>query len=273
MESAIGIMQGRLSDKTGQPLQSFPWKDWKKEFRRANSIGFNQIEWLLDGNNDSQNPIALSSGQKKILELSSKYNIKVKSLCAHSLMDGGLLHSDILNVENSKNKLLKILSWASAINVDYVVLPIMDAMSIQNDSAKEKLKKILQEVVNSSHPIVLLESDLNARQLMSFIDGTNMKNLGVLYDLGNATALGFDIKSELQILHTYIREVHIKDRYKNNGGSMRLGNADTQLKIAIQTLKDLSWQGSIILETPVFDDWSAEACSNYNYTFNLFSQT
>jgi hypothetical protein len=54
---------------------------------------------------------------------------------------------------------------------------------------------------------------------------------------------------------------------------MRLGNADTQLKIAIQTLKDLSWQGSIILETPVFDDWSAEACSNYNYTFNLFSQT
>ena len=52
----IGIMQGRLSNKPGQPLQSFPWNTWKKEFLRAHSIGFNQIEWLVD--DAKNNPIA-----------------------------------------------------------------------------------------------------------------------------------------------------------------------------------------------------------------------
>jgi|APSaa5957512535_1039671.scaffolds.fasta_scaffold25635_3 L-ribulose-5-phosphate 3-epimerase len=266
---SIGIMQGRLSNKTGQPLQSFPWGSWKEEFKRASSIGFNKIEWLVDGNSDGQNPIASPSGQKEILRLSDKYDISVNSLCAHSLIDGNLLHDNILNVNNAKHKFLKILSWATEISIDFVILPIMDAMSIQDDIAKEKLKKMLCEVVTEGHPTVLLESDLPAQQLKSFIDDVGLDNLGVLYDLGNATAMGFNIESELGILHKYIKEVHIKDRYKNNGCSASLGNADTQFKAAIKTLKDSSWQGSFILETPIFDDWKAEACSNYNFTYNL----
>jgi sugar phosphate isomerase/epimerase len=262
----IGIMQGRLSEKPGQPLQSFPWDSWKKEFERANSIGFSQIEWLVDGVNDNNNPIASKTGQKKILELSIKYGIGVKSLCAHSLIDGDLLHTSVLNVENAKRKFSQILSWASAINIEFIILPIMDAMSIQNDNAKEKLKNILHEVVNIDHPTILLESDLPALQLKFFLDAVEIDNLGILYDLGNATAMGFDIESELRILHKYIKEVHIKDRYKNNGGSARLGIADTQFKIAIQTLKELSWQGSFVLETPIFDDWKDEAKANFTFT-------
>jgi sugar phosphate isomerase/epimerase len=161
------------------------------------------------------------------------------------------------------------LSWASAINIEFIILPIMDAMSIQNDNAKEKLKNILHEVVNTDHPTILLESDLPALQLKFFLDEVEIDNLGILYDLGNATAMGFDIESELRILHKYIKEVHIKDRYKNNGGSARLGIADTQFKVAIQTLKELSWQGSFILETPILNDWSTEAYSNYNFTADL----
>ena len=76
----IGIMQGRLSNKLGMPLQSFPWDSWEEEFERASSIGFNQIEWLLDGVNDTNNPIASVDGRKQILYLSKKYSVNVKSL-------------------------------------------------------------------------------------------------------------------------------------------------------------------------------------------------
>lgn len=272
MKNKIGIMQGRLSDKPGQSLQSFPWNSWEKEFKRANSIGFSQIEWLVDGNNDDLNPIASLSSQKKILELSGKYKVTVKSICAHSLIDGDLLHANISNVDSAKNRLLEILSWAMAIDADFVILPIMDEMSIQSDGARESLKQVLHEVLTIDHPEVLLESDLPAQQLKLFIDDVSLDNLGVLYDLGNATALGFDIESELNTLHKYIKEVHIKDRYKNNGGSARLGSADTPFKTAIRVLKDLAWQGSFILETPVFDDWSSEARNNFNFTAKLISQ-
>jgi L-ribulose-5-phosphate 3-epimerase UlaE len=270
---SIGIMQGRLSDKPGRPLQSFPWDGWQKEFKRANTIGFNQIEWLVDGDNDNQNPIASLSGQREIIELSNKYDVTVKSLCAHSLIDGNLLHTNVLNAKRAKHKLLQILSWATIISVDFVILPIMDAMSIRDESAKEKLKQVLREVVTTDHPTILLESDLPAQQLKLFIDDVGLDNLGILYDLGNATAMGFNIESELNILYKYIKEVHIKDRYKNNGDSVRLGSADTQFKIAIQTLKDLSWQGPFVLETPIFDDWNTEAYINYNFTSNLVNQT
>ena len=80
MKNKIGIMQGRLSEKPGQPLQSFPWDSWKKEFERANSIGFNQIEWLVDGDKDKDNPISLKDGQKEIARLSKKYNISTIEL-------------------------------------------------------------------------------------------------------------------------------------------------------------------------------------------------
>ncbi len=267
---SIGIMQGRLSDKPGQALQSFPWDDWKKEFERASSIGFSQIEWLIDGGND--NPISSKDGQREILNLSRKYNITVKSLCAHSLMDGELLSGNTLKIKNAQDNFLQILSWALAINVDFIILPVMDAMSIQSNSARERLKKVLREIITTSHPMILLESDLPAQQLKLFIDDVGLDNLGVLYDLGNATALGFDVKAELNLLHRYVKEVHIKDRFKNNGRSTRLGEANTQFNVAIQVLKQLSWKGSFILETPIFSDWSIEAHSNYKFISSLIDE-
>ena len=264
----IGIMQGRLSNKQGKPLQSFPWNSWKEEFVRAHSIGFKQIEWLVDGVNDDDNPIASVNGRKEISLLSIKYDVSINSLCAHALIDGKLL-SNGKNQKDALEKFSKILFWASEARIEYVILPVMDAMSIQTDESKEKLRKVLHEVVDSYTPKVLLESDLSAIQLKEFLDEVNLENVGVLYDLGNATAMGFDIESELKLLYPLIEEVHIKDRYINNGSSDRLGMANTSFDKAIQILQKSFWNGSLVLETPVFDNWKDEAEANFSFTKNL----
>jgi L-ribulose-5-phosphate 3-epimerase len=269
MNMIVGIMQGRLSNKNRMPLQSFPWDTWEKEFERANKIGFNQIEWLIDGTNDEENPIASAKGRNQILFLAKKYKISIRSICAHNFIDGKLL-SDGKSQENEINKLSKILSWAKEINIDYVILPVMDGMSIQNYKAREKLKKILHKVLVYDKPKILLESDLQGIQLKNFVDGCQINNLGVLYDLGNATAMGFDLEKELEILIPYIDEIHIKDRYLNNGSSTRLGEADTAFDKTIKLLTDLKWNKSLVLETPTFDDWKIEAESNFCFIKNLF---
>ncbi len=260
-----GIMQGRLSDKPGQSLQSFPWESWREEFSRANSIGFDQIEWLVDGNGDDKNPITSVDGRKEIADLSIKYDVSVKSLCAHTLIDGKLFGESV-DLENAKDKFSKILLWASEAKIEFVILPIMDAMSIQSDNSKEKLKKILHEVVNNNSPKVLLESDLPAIQLKEFVDEVALDKVGILYDLGNATAMGFDIENELKLLHSMIGEIHIKDRFFNNGGSDRLGMADTSFNTAIKTINKLSWSGTFVLETPIFNNWKDEAEANFAFT-------
>jgi len=265
----IGIMQGRLSNKPGQPLQSFPWNTWKKEFLRAHSIGFNQIEWLVD--DAKNNPIASVAGRDEISYLSTKYNVLIKSLCAHTLIDGKLLSNGKIQQE-AIDKFSKILLWAYEAKIEYVILPVMDAMSLKSKESKEILKKVFYKVLNNHSPVILLESDLSAIQLKAFIDQLELENIGVLYDLGNATAMGFDIESDLKLLSPLIKEVHIKDRFINNGSSARLGSADTSFYKAIKILKKLSWSGSLILETPILNNWEDEAKANFSFTKNLIEK-
>jgi L-ribulose-5-phosphate 3-epimerase UlaE len=267
---SIGIMQGRLSCKTGKPLQSFPIGFWSEEFSRAKKLGFNQIEWVFDGISDEKNPISTVNGRKKIKALCKKHEIVVNSLCAHKFINGYLLNEHLAGKE--KKVLSNLLLWAKDINIKYVILPIMDSMSIKkNNNAKEKFQKILSEVVKENSPIILLETDMPAIEVKSFINKVALKNVQVLYDLGNANAMGFKIEEELNILRDIIGEIHIKDRFSNEGKSMRLGNADTPIAIAAKTLSSLSWKGSIILETPVFDDWLLEAENNILYTQKKFN--
>ena len=66
-----------------------------------------------------------------------------------------------------------------------------------------------------------------------------------------------------------IGEVHIKDRFSDNGGSERLGMADTPFHSAVEILRELSWSGSFILETPIFNNWKDEAEANFYFTRQL----
>jgi len=85
--------------------------------------------------------------------------------------------------------------------------------------------------------------------------------------------MGFDIAQDLERLHPVIGEIHIKDRYINNGGSQRLGNADTSFDIAATSLSRLCWSGSVVLETPIFDDWRTEAEHNISFTRHWLDST
>jgi L-ribulose-5-phosphate 3-epimerase len=262
---SIGIMQGRLSSKIGQPLQSFPVNEWREEFSRAQKLGFNQIEWLMDGFNDHLNPIVNSNGRKLIRELSIKNNIQINSLCAHKFINGALLshHSSKAAVIELK----KVLSYASKASIEYVIIPLMESMSISNNFlAQEKLNNIFHDVIEDDSPIILLESDMQAHELKSFISEVSLNQIKVLYDIGNANAMGFNIEEDLHILKNMICEIHFKDRFSIGGESTRLGKGDTPIKLVSETLSKLPWYGAVVLETPTLNDWAKEAEINFKYT-------
>ena len=86
MRYSYGIMQGRLSPIIGKKIQSFPEKNWKNEFVKANQLGLKSIEWTLDYKNLENNPILTKEGQSKIKELSKTYSIKINSLTGDCFM-------------------------------------------------------------------------------------------------------------------------------------------------------------------------------------------
>ena len=53
----LGYMQGRLTPTKNGIIQSFPEKNWDKEFKLANSLGLRYMEWTLDYKNLFKNVI------------------------------------------------------------------------------------------------------------------------------------------------------------------------------------------------------------------------
>jgi sugar phosphate isomerase/epimerase len=264
----VGVMQGRLSEKPGQPLQSFPWQSWRDEFARAAELGFDIIEWLLDGEGDRDNPIASPEGRDEIARLAARHAVGVRTLCAHTFIDGALLQADERG-EAAAADLARVLGWAAAARIELVTLPAVEGMSLRPPAARDRLLAALRRVLVGPGPVLLLESDLPAVRLAEFVASLGSDRLGVLYDLGNAHALGFDIAADLTLLRPLLREVHVKDRRTGNGASLRLGEGGTPLAAAADAIA--AWKGPIVLETPIFGDWRAEAVHNLAFTRQLLA--
>ncbi len=57
-----GIMQGRLTPSNGRGIQFFPFENWENEFYVARDIGLDEIEFIFDYPNYTQNPLWTSTG-------------------------------------------------------------------------------------------------------------------------------------------------------------------------------------------------------------------
>ena len=260
-------MQGRLSCKRGLPLQSFP-ASWQDEFKYASKLGFHNIEWLVD--EKGNNPISTPKGRNQIKKESNKYNIEVSSLCAHQLMSVGLLSKGKESIQGIK-QFTNIVSWGVELGVKHIILPAMETLSIKSNDRKARLKELLQNIIKPTDPIILIECDLPLSELACFIEEVDLDNVKVLYDLGNATAEGYDLSKEIIENYSLIGEIHIKDRYVN-GSSNRLGHADVDFDGVAKALKHVSWRGTVVLETPVFDDWLTEAENNISFIKKWINQ-
>ncbi|MDR1657037.1 MAG: sugar phosphate isomerase/epimerase [Deltaproteobacteria bacterium] len=260
----IGIMQGRLSPKVPEHLQSFPINEWREEFFRAAALGFQYIEWLVDDYKLDVNPLFQPEGVCEIKSLVSTTGIEVESLCAHLFMDGALLgRQGARPLHEAKQVLERLIAATEYIGIKTLIIPMMDAARL-NDQRDFNLLKENLHTVDISKCSLALELDLDADNSLALIEYLDSDTVGLCYDLGNATAFGYYPPAELPVLMPFIREIHIKDRLIN-GGSRCLGDGATPVNECLHIACDLGYTGSYILETPVEDDWLR--CAEHNFKF------
>ena len=261
-------MQGRLSQKKDLPLQSFPIKTWEDEFKVASQIGFDNIEWLIDGISDATNPIFSADGRLMINKLCKANNLSVNSVCGLFLLSGNILSKDKDISSMELNKLNKALNASVDAGINYFIIPLMDSLTLKNEAAKLCLLDIFNNKLTAIRPMILLETDIEAIKLRSIFRSLK-SDFGVLYDLGNANAFNFDICSEIKILQDLIKEIHIKDRETDGGESYSLGMGGTNFNEIFSTLRAINWTGNLVLETSIFKDWEVEAKKNYSFSSSL----
>ncbi len=245
----IGFMQGRLvpSEKKNS-IQYFPEKRWSEELKIASNNNFKIMEWTINSENLSLNPL-FNGNMKKVKKILKLTKIKVPSITYDYFME-----EPFFKKKNKRKKeiillnLKKIIHNSKKINVKYHIFPLVDNSSLKSEIEEKNLikeiKKILKYLNKDSK--ILFEIDYKPDLIINFLKKFKSKKIGINYDTGNSAGLNYDFKDEVKYLK-YIYNIHIKDRIFN-GGTVRLGKGNWKYKTFFKLIKN-KYKGNFILQT------------------------
>ena len=249
MKNNIGFMQGRLikSEKKGA-IQYFPSRNWKKELTLANKNKIKLIEWTVNIQNIKSNPLYSGKVCDVINEL-KKNKITTRSVTCDFFMEKPFFKKKYFKKRDKYlNILKKIIMNGSKVGIKYFILPLVDNSSISNKFEEllliKEIKKICTTLKKKNY--IIFEIDYKPDQISNFINKFKSKKIGINYDTGNSSALGYKIEDEIKYFK-YVKNIHIKDRFLN-GHSVRLGRGNWEYKKFFDKIKNI-YNGNFILQT------------------------
>lgn len=259
----IGVMQGRLSPMIDNRIQAFPYEFWEKEFKIASENNIHSIEWIID---EYKNPITDEIEIPKIKKLSSKYNVKINSICCDFFMDNLLFR--ISKNEQMKNILVlrKLIKNAHTLGIKILELPLVDSSSMKNEEDEDELITNLKEITQDAKDLgvlICLETDYPPKKTLKLLKKIEDDSIVLNYDTGNSASLGYNPKEELTLIGKYIKNIHIKDR-KLHGNSVPFGEGDVDFDLFFSTLNDIDYKGDLILQGARIENETPEiTCAKY----------
>ena len=245
--SRFGVMQGRMVNQERNKIQSFPWQNWKKEFKILNRNKFNLLEWTVDNEKFLSNPINTKKGRKKINELKKNFQIKINSLTADFFMEKPFFKErNDKNVNKCIEKLKTILINANKIKIKLIIIPLVDNSSLNKNKINFFIKKIseIKNILKSNKQMILFESDFGPKNLSKFLKRFDSKFFGINYDTGNSASLGYKFKDEIPYFK-FVKNIHLKDRsYKS--ATKRLGRGDFNFTKFFNFILKSKYKGNFI---------------------------
>ena len=172
MKNKLDVMQGRLLPKYRSRYQAHPVGYWQHEFKLAQGIQLDCIEFILDYNDYELNPLTNSKGVQEIKAISAKTGVEVHSICADYFMEAPL-HTEAQNVADRSYKVMvDLLNTAADLGVSDIVIPCVDGASLQQNTNSrirfiQQMSKItpIAETLNVN---LSLETDLSLRLLLNY---------------------------------------------------------------------------------------------------------
>ena len=248
MNNRIGIMEGRLSNPINNKIQAFPINSWRNEFKLAQKIGFEVVEWVFDSN--EKNPIMDDVGISEIKQLSEQYGVLVNPVCADYFMHNLLFGVSEYKLEQNLKVLKTLIVKCNKLDSRILEIPFVDSSSIGTEEDKIQLLNNLEKVIQiaqENNIWIALETDLPPNDFVELLTKFNHPNILANYDVGNSAANQFDIKLELTLLKKWLVNIHVKDRIKN-GITVPLGSGDVDFDIFFSTLKNIGYSGDLIIQ-------------------------
>lgn len=264
MKHQIGIMQGRLTKSKGRGIQFFPFDNWKNEFYTAQKLGIDEIEFIFDFENYTQNPLWMPDGIKQIEQLKEETGIQINAVCFDYFMRRPFYKAvseeqDFIREENTQT-IKQILASMEQLGIGLIEIPLVDASSLSNHAEKVAFREWLLQIVESTDQSIRfgLETDLNPKDFIEYLKEFNSVRVGANYDSGNSSGIGYDLYEEVTTLKDYIYNIHIKDRIYH-GTTVQLGTGSADFDRMFQGLKKIGYQYNFILQAARGTDGEEES--------------
>lgn len=208
----FGIIQGRLT-KPDEGHQTTP-SAWEREFDLCDELGIDYIEWNIDSNKNSNNPIFFD---EKILS----YKHRISSVCFDTLVTRESFDESFF-----KNKIYDHTEKLRSLGIKKVTFPFLEAAQIKTLSDIKSIVRILKNY-NSKFPDMQINLELDCKvevveSILSEIDFCFLT-----YDTGNLTYNNIDHELYIDKFFGKINNVHLKDRSASTGESFYNFKGDT----------------------------------------------
>jgi len=246
-------MQGRLTQPKGRGIQFFPFDNWENEFYCAKKLGLDEIEFIFDYDCYEKNPLWTDEGISRVKNHMDKTGIEIKAVCFDYFMRRPFYKAkaeerDFIKKENTVI-INKVLLGMKKIGITLLEIPLVDASSIQIEYEKESFREWLKDVISNTDETVrfALETDLNPRNFLEYLESFHDSRVGANYDSGNSSGIGYDAYEEVTTLKDYIFNIHIKDRIYH-GTTVQLGTGSANFEQLFRGLKEIGYKYNFILQ-------------------------
>ncbi len=267
-------MQGRLSPRPADRLQAFPRSGWQREFSLARKLGFDAIEWIFEADAAEENPIRSQRGRAEIRAAAEASGVAVRSVCAGYFMVHRLAGGDAESRARHVEVLLQLIREASDIGAQRILLPLLETSAVDTPALKDDIVESLRAAapVAAQYGVILgLEMELPGVEYARLIERVGHAAVRAYYDVGNSSAQGVDVALDIVPLLPHLFAVHVKDR-KTHGGSVPLGQGDTNFPGFFRALSAFGFRGDLLLQHYFADDPEGTARAALGYVREQLSR-
>jgi sugar phosphate isomerase/epimerase len=226
-------------------LQWFPREHWESEFFIASSLGYDYIELIAETLHNENNPVWTEKGINKILALAERNNLSLHAICNDFIIENKLPGNKSVLEQNRK-----LISRAKLLGIQKLILPFFEESELTENNFDDYKAPLIEiaDVALENNILVCIETILDGRTLLNFIEYADHPNVKCVFDTGNRVAFGHDIYSDILLLGNLIRHIHIKDKNGKNENVL-LGTGKVNFKEVFKSIFAIKYNGPYTFET------------------------
>ncbi len=245
---------------------------------QAGEVGFAGFEYYVDGPTPAADPIWTPVGRNRARRTATTADVRIPSVCLGYFNDQAWLTADDPDIRaDARDALARAVDVAAGLDAPVIQVPFFGPAEIEDDRDEARVVTgvgAVADIAAAADVCLAIENTLSAAENIDLLDRIDHPAVSHYYDIGNATALGYDPVEELAVLGDRTAMIHVKDRFVAGGdpyphGTM-LGDADVDLAGVTTTLAEIEYDGWLILETASSAEPLRDAAENLERARTVF---